>query len=271
MLDSENELIYKSEELESQNEELAAAVEELVSKNNQLNSALYQLKERNEELSELVYRTSHDLKSPLTSVKGLLYLIQQEDLPPPLVEYVQMLDKVMLQMSSVLYSVSLFNKAAIEDVNFGLFPLIDLIEKVVNSFYEVEGYQFVRFQIDVNPDLIIKTDITLLEAALSALVENAIFYRNEQKPDIAISVSLIKDKIHIAIQDNGDGMVDKVLHRAFDMFYRGNNKSKGSGLGLYIVKKIMQRLDGSIKLLPQPVGLKVELELPILQPQLSFL
>jgi len=264
MLDSEKELIYRSEELESQNEELAAAVEELLRKNSLLNSALDQIKERNDELSQLVYRTSHDLKSPLTSVKGLLYLMQQEELSPILLNYLQMLDKVMSQMNGVLYSVSLFNRAAIDEVNCVFFPAFDLVKKVVNSFCEFDGYETIQFHIDVNPDLIIKTDLSLVEAALKALVENSIFYRNVVKPEVTIAVSLTKTEINIVIQDNGDGMDEDVLRKAFNMFYRGNGRSKGTGLGLYIVRKIMQRIEGNIKLFPQPTGLRVELELPIL-------
>lgn len=83
------------------------------------------------------------------------------------------------------------------------------------------------------------------------MIENSIKYRKLSRLGptvISVTACSQKNRITLAVKDNGQGMDKNVSKRAFDMFYRGNENSRGSGLGLFIVKSNIEKLGGEIKM-----------------------
>ncbi len=93
-----------------------------------------------------------------------------------------------------------------------------------------------------------RSDPTRLQIIFGNLVSNAIKYHDVTKTErwIKISEEFIADQLAVRIEDNGMGIREEVLPRVFDMFYRGNELSDGSGLGLYIVKEAVDKLNATI-------------------------
>jgi signal transduction histidine kinase len=79
------------------------------------------------------------------------------------------------------------------------------------------------------------------------LAENAIFYRSHRSPEIHLFFKNHQKFIEITVSDNGVGVSEEMKEKVFDMFYRGSNVSNGSGLGLYVVKKAVEKLKGTIQ------------------------
>ncbi|NBW37220.1 MAG: sensor histidine kinase [Cytophagia bacterium] len=262
----ERELNERTEELEAQKEELTAAIEELVKMNNYLNATLAELQERNQELDQLVYRASHDFKTPITSTLGIVHLLKMEPMSPMLKEYVHRIDLSMHQMNDLLKSLSLFTQASLEEVFFEHVHLATLVENAKDRLQYQDGFNLVRFDIQIDKTLTIKTDAILVSEALKALIINAIIFRGSVEPFVCVKASMINNNIDIIVEDNGEGMTDEVMQKAFNIFYRGSEKSKGTGLGLYMVKKIVQRLGGNVRLKQLTKGLSVTISLPTDRP-----
>lgn len=266
LVEYERELNERTEELEAQKEELTAAIEELVKKNNFLNATLAELQERNQELDQLVYRASHDFKTPITSTLGLVHLLKMEPMSPTLKEYVHRIDLSMRQMNDFLKSLSLFTQASLEEVFYEPVSVINLVDNAKERLQYLEGFNLVEFQIEIDKDLVISTDAILTSEALKAIITNAVIFRGLEKPFVRIMASVVNNRLEIVVEDNGEGMTDEVVQKAFNIFYRGSEKSKGSGLGLYMVKKITQRLGGQVLLKQLNKGLRVSISIPIDRP-----
>jgi signal transduction histidine kinase len=108
----------------------------------------------------------------------------------------------------------------------------------------------IKWQYEINlPTNIIKIDCSIaLFTAIDYLVENAIdFARNPSELQISILINeLSSNLLEIKISDNGDGLKHEIVPRIFDMYYRGSMRSKGNGLGLYVVKKAVEKMKGKI-------------------------
>lgn len=263
----EQELNERNEELEAQKEELTAAIEELVKMNDYLNATLAELQERNQELDQLVYRASHDFKTPITSTLGLVHLLKMEPMSPTLKEYVHRIDLSMQQMNDFLKSLSLFTQASLEQVFYESVSVADLVENAKERLQYLEGFNLVQFKIEIDKDLTVSTDAILVSEALKALITNAVIFRGLEKPFVRITASVVNDSLEIVVEDNGEGMNDEVIQKAFNIFYRGSEKSKGTGLGLYMVKKIIQRLGGQVQLKQLSTGLSVTISIPADHPE----
>ena len=104
------------------------------------------------------------------------------------------------------------------------------------------------FDIDVSDDLKISTDKARLTVVLNNLISNAIAYHAPWRDERYVKVKAICENSSclIKITDNGIGIDSQFHDKIFDMFFRASNKSDGSGLGLFIVKETLQKINGSI-------------------------
>jgi signal transduction histidine kinase len=123
-----------------------------------------------------------------------------------------------------------------------------LVEEVKDNFQFLEGASNIRFVDNILVDKVI-TDKTRLTVILNNLISNAIKYHNRANSNQWIKVNIFpsgKD-LNIVVSDNGPGISKEQQSRIFEMFYRGTEKSNGSGLGLYIVKETIEKMKGSIQ------------------------
>jgi signal transduction histidine kinase len=109
--------------------------------------------------------------------------------------------------------------------------------------------QSIETQITVKQDNLFFTDKQRLTVALNNLISNAFRYYNpyQKQPFIHLFVEVFPQKAIIEIKDNGIGIGKEHLSRIFEMFYRATDRTTGSGLGLYIVKEVIDKLKGSVK------------------------
>ncbi len=247
LLETENELLEQKEELQSQKEELTAAVEALVAKNNSMAEVLKQLQQRNVEMDKILYGTSHDLRTPVSSLIGLLNLLKMEMLSPNQLQIHEHMEQKVLQMSTILSSLSILSFAFFNQIVKTQVSLLSLTEKVMKELTLIPGFNEITFNIGYNNIEYITTDETGLHYILKCLLDNAISFSNshgEKKVNLEFNKS--EDWLTIKVNDNGMGISQDVGDRIFEMFFRGSELSQGSGLGLYIVKNLVDRMNGKI-------------------------
>lgn len=248
LMERESDLADRLEEIEAQKEELTAAVEELDLKNKTLESALEKLKERNYELDQILYRASHDLRTPVTSIVGILNVLEYESLGAFQKQCVQHISTKTSQMDDLLKSLTAFSKTISNDVHFSLINLDSTVHSCLHELRHVPNFSSVRIQNEIDKSIYVTTDKMLFMILVKNLVTNSLTFRNPKKEgNIAIRSVMINDCFEIEITDDGEGIADSIKDKIFDMFFRGSELSQGSGLGLYIVKKIVERLNGHIQ------------------------
>lgn len=261
--DDDRELAEKQEELQAQKEELTAAIEELVSKNNYLTETLAQLQKRNEELDLLLYKTSHDLKSPISSLQGLLHLLGLEELTDSQRQLLEFMDQKTAQMNDTLRSLNMLSQASFEKIKFSKIRLDEAMRSALKDLKYLPDFQSVEVHVEYNSLKTVYTDEQALYNILKCLIANAIIYR---EPTRVGKVAVLFDEKNasfiIEVTDDGEGISPEIGSEIFKMFYRGSERSHGSGLGLYIVKVVVDRLKGNIRWISRPGSTTFQVVLP---------
>ena len=231
---------------------------ELINKNEEL-------KKINAELDNFVYSVSHDLRSPLLSIRGLLGLILHSHLVSDEVAgYLKMAETSINRLDGTIKDILEYSRNARTEV---LQQEVD-VQKLCE-------FVFQDLRDDANPPITLKTKITgsykittdrnRLGALLKNLMSNAIKYAKPNHPDAYVEVVFINHGkfFECFVNDNGIGISEEYQSKVFDMFFRGHAASSGTGLGLYIVKEIVQKMGGTISLSSSlGEGTSVHLSLP---------
>jgi signal transduction histidine kinase len=201
----------------------------------------------NKELDNFVYSVSHNLRGPLMSVVGLLNVVKSSNKDNELDGLHSMMRSSLSKLDDTLKDIIEYSRNSRNEVAR---DEIDWRRMIENSFFGVE-YLYPSRQITRTQALKTTTaffsDARRIEVILNNLLANAIRYRNKMNDlKIDIQVFTSNESATIILKDNGTGIKKDVLPKIYTMFYRGTEESQGSGLGLYIVKEIVDKLSGEI-------------------------
>jgi PAS domain S-box-containing protein len=207
-----------------------------------------QLAKTNEELDRFVYSASHDMRAPLSSLLGLIHLSEKTDRPEEIGTLLQMMKERIKTMEGFIKEVTDYSRNTRLDLNSTEILLHDLVHGVIQNLAYPVVNKKVRIEIAIAKDLMIKTDVSRLKVIINNLLSNAYKYHLFDNPGPFIKISAKKntEDVMIMVTDNGQGIAPEHHLRIFDMFYRASESSEGSGLGLYIVKETLDKLNGSI-------------------------
>jgi signal transduction histidine kinase len=205
------------------------------------------LSKTNQELDRFVYSASHDLKAPLSSMQGLIEIAQRTDDPEEVKLCLTMMKDRVLSLDAFILEIIDYSRNSRLDVKKEKFNLMSLVMEVVDNLRYAEGFEDIYVKYDIPKELEAETDRARLKVVLNNLVGNSFKYHDPSKQNPVIEISAFKYKeLRIDIKDNGIGIAEEHVGKVFDMFYRASEKSKGSGLGLYIVKETIQKMAGTI-------------------------
>lgn len=201
----------------------------------------------NDELDLFAYHVSHDVRSPISSILGLASLAKRECTDEASKKYIAMINERAANLDKFVSQVlALYrNKSSIEK------ELINFEELVKHILSEIR-LEYSLDQIDIkvisDPNISLSTDRPRLHVILKNIITNSVIFQrtNSAKHTIMISLHRNQKGIQISIEDNGQGIKNEHMPNVFKMFFRGSEKSKGSGLGLYIARQFLNRLGGSI-------------------------
>jgi len=252
----------RTEELNISNEKLLNVNDELFSKNEllKLNSELITLQnnyllEINEDKNKFIGMAAHDLKNPLVSIKGLidLFKVDKDQLSNDHIEYLSYMSEATSRMLRLISNILNVNKIEIGDCHVGLekFKIYPFIEKLVFGYKAIttkKNINIILEEADVN--LEINSDKVMLSQVIDNLVSNAIKFSPFNK-NIFIKIYKIGSKIKIEVEDQGLGIQKEELPHVFDKFNRistrPTNGEDSTGLGLSIVKGMLEDLKGKIE------------------------
>ncbi len=207
-----------------------------------------ELRKMNEELDHFSYSISHNLRAPLTSILGLVDLIEKD--PESSREYLDLIRTSTTKLDETIHTINTYLKGNRSNGEQAQVDIEKEVRGIIESLSYSENAKSLEFLIDVEPRLVISIDQGKFRTILSNIINNAIKYSDQDKDESFVKVVAEKNGsgVLISVKDNGIGIESEKREKVFEMFYRGTELSKGDGLGLYIVKEAIERLGGSVGL-----------------------
>lgn len=279
LLSSRNKEIEEhQQEIERINEDLLTSQAELEVANENLESVVASrtsaLQRTNEELDTFLYQSSHALRRPIVHIKGLLQLARLEHEPKMLKELFDKMGDTAEGMDNMLHKLMVASEISFDGFSKNQIHFEEMVEDIWESMAGDGPASSIFFELDADPITGYQADPVLIRTIFENLLENSITYlvnSEQQQPVIRVRICRKGEDISISIFDNGPGISGESLSHIFKMFMVAHDHAKGYGLGLYIVKKAVEKLNGTIKvnselkqftefsiLLPFPVAAPVE-------------
>lgn len=212
------------------------------------------LERANRDLDRFFYSTSHDLKVPLLDMKGAIHAALAELKDQEVMSYFMVLKERADKMDQFLQDITDYSRNTQTGIQQETLDLERLVFDVMDNFIFVKGADRISFRRDIQIPGLVEVDRIRVMIVLNNLVSNAIkYHRMDQKESwIRISATWESDCLTLQVADNGLGIDEELQPKIFNMFFRGTNQSKGSGLGLYIVKEAIEKMGGTISVQSQP-------------------
>ena len=222
---------------------------------------------------ELIAGISHDLRTPLTSIKGCLEGIETgvASTPEKKEKYFEFIKNKTDDLERIIEQLFLFSKLDMDEFPLDLRHvditrvIIDIIEECTSE-YSDKGLSIEYARMPDN--LFVNVDVLMLRNVIINILENSVKYKVKEQGKIVISILCVKNSVVISLEDDGPGVQPEMLPKLFDVFYRTDpsRSRQGSGLGLAISLKIIESMNGSIcAQLPDSGGLAIIIKLPLLQ------
>jgi signal transduction histidine kinase len=211
-----------------------------------------ELKKSNKELDSFVYSVSHDLRAPLSSMLGVIGICEMGTLDPFMTKNVSLLKSSIKKLDGFIMDILDYSRNSRQEVDREEIHFSDLLTDISNNlkFMGSDEQRKVDIKTNIRNGIAFYSDKTRINIILNNLISNSIRYQNPQIPDplVEINVEVSEYAANILVKDNGIGIDRDNQEKVFNMFYRISSKSIGSGLGLYIVKEAIEKLNGSIEL-----------------------
>ncbi|MEO1052029.1 MAG: PAS domain S-box protein [Bacteroidota bacterium] len=243
---SERKLTEKK--LRELNTELKEQNDKLEKREDALKRALGELSDRNFELDQLVYKTSHDLRSPLSSILGLVNVAKLDPSTESKGQYLERIEGRIHKLDEFVKSMLSYAKANRTEISFEPLDLKTMLTESIKDLEYLDNFSRVNTSIKVEGDHSFCSDRIRVNIILANITSNAFKYYDPNKEEnyLKINIQLEEKMAVVTFEDNGIGIEDELQQHVFDMFFRATEKSEGSGLGMYIVKQSVEKLNGHI-------------------------
>lgn len=237
-----------------------------------LSESLKESQLQEESRKELVASISHDLRTPLTTIKAYVegLIDNVADTPEKKLRYLRVIKKKADELNNLIEQLFLFSKISLGEkaVPFERIDLKSMLEFFVAENFYVWQKSQADVELEIESNAHINGSFLLLERILSNVVDNSIKYRAEEKFLCKIILSVEKNFAVLSVVDNGIGVPEDSLRRLTEPFFRTDkarsHTENGTGLGLAITLRAVEMMNGSLTFENvKPHGLKVVIKFPI--------
>lgn len=267
--------IYLIRQVSRQKKELVIAHKQVKNINDNLELLVAKrtktLRRVNKELDTFLYKSSHDLKRPLTTILGLAN-VAKITLNKEANELFEKTRQTADEMNKLL--IKLLTISEINDpVDYSEIHFRHILDGLDNEFKETIEAHNITVAYNIADNIEYHSHAKLVECILRNLLENALLYSSfseRKKPKVEVSVYCKDENLNIIVSDNGAGISSDIKNKVWNMFYRGNTKSKGNGLGLYIARRAVGVLKGKISFVTESGKYTTfNVQLPLDSPKIS--
>ena len=232
-------------------------------KTSELSNSNEKLRQALNELDTFVYRASHDLNGPVSTLKGLVELsktgdkVDHDKIFESINTTVKKLDETLLK----LLTINVINRPVdySEEIN-----LSQVLSSWSTKFKERNPDTLFNINIDIPDVLMLVADPELLMVIFNKMMKNSLAYTHEETPEITIKcIGKRTNSLQLEFIDDGIGIDKEIRNKIFHVFYRGTELSQGNGLGLYIVREVLDKMGGTISVTDnEPKGVKFIIDIP---------
>jgi len=207
-----------------------------------------ELRKTNEELDNFVYKVSHDLRAPISSILGLVNIAKNDNSIDNMITCIHQIEKSAITQDNFIKDIIELTKNARvkpkrEKIDF---------EKLVNDTFDYLRYSMnstpPKPKLHLRQNKTFYSDTNRMKVIFNNIISNSIKYSDPKHTEIDINVEVVNGHAKINIGDKGNGIEKKYQEDVFKMFFRATDQNAGSGLGLYIVKETVQKLNGNVSL-----------------------
>jgi len=232
----------------------AIMIRNLANSKKQISEQNDKLQVINAGLDKFVYNVTHDLRSPLASLSGLLELIKDETDPDQIKAYTLMMKQSLERQDKFINEMLAFIKSKHTGVLRETCSLPDIVDNVIAENSHSNAGREMRFYKEIELTNI-ESDSLKLQVIINNLVSNSIKYSDSKKPERWVKVRTYRkaNEAVIEVADNGIGIGPKDQDRIFDKFYMSGENTRSSGIGLYLVKDAVTQLNGKIEVKSEAV------------------
>lgn len=224
-----------------------------------------ELEQTNAELDKLVYSASHDIRAPLTSIAGGLQYAIENTKDDKLQEIFSLMEKNLNNLDAIIYDMTCFSGNKRERVEKTLLDAKYLYDKALGGISGINQVDTVQFLFKNEIEQPMLADEGRMVQMIKILLDNGANFKDPAKGTCWVKTTFYEkeDAYLFSVKDNGIGIASEEGDKIFQMFYRGSNKSNGSGLGLYLLKEITKKLNGKVSYTSvQGEGSEFNVEIP---------
>ncbi|MBZ4187573.1 hybrid sensor histidine kinase/response regulator [Niabella beijingensis] len=215
--------------------------------NKELREKIAELQKTNDGLNRFVYSLSHELRAPIASATGILDLVKMEGRMDDSGDYWKLMDACIQKLDYYVSQTVQFYKTARFKVEHERIRFEALVRSLLDLYSTSNGTRDISFNVQVNEEVPFYGDVFRIEIVIANLLSNAIKCQRPEEPDKKISIGIRTRTAGAAITvtDNGTGMDTEYVQKIFDPFFKGAQPG-GLGLGLYILKEALEKLNGTV-------------------------
>lgn len=179
---------------------------------------------------------------------GLATFIEEESREPATLEHVKMIKNGIYRLDQYIKNILSYSRNNRRAIEVERISVAAKTREVIQMLINARHAEHINFQIDINEDVAFYSDEHSFSVILQNLISNALKFHKIDQDDryVRIIGSTSEDALNLSIEDNGIGIPKEHQTRIFDMFFRVSGAVEGSGIGLYITKEILEKLQGSI-------------------------
>ncbi|MBA4057336.1 MAG: hypothetical protein C0490_21660 [Marivirga sp.] len=212
-----------------------------------LNQQNKDLNHMNAELDRFVYSVSHDLSAPLKSILGLANISRLTHSEQEHRQLFTLIEKSAHKLEAFISEVLDYSKNKRKEVLHEELNLKSFSREVFEDLKFVDGFNETELDCEQVAHEVIVSDSARLKMILQNIFSNAIKFRKKNQPSyVKVSTKSEADKLVVSVEDNGEGIRPEFQGKVFDMFFRGTDRSDGSGLGLYIAREAAKKINANI-------------------------
>lgn len=230
----------------------------------QLREKVEELEKTNDELNRFIYSVSHDLRSPLMSILGIVSLAKMDQSVQDPNSYMNMIETSIARLDGFIQKIIEYYKNSRLEPEFEKIDFKSLFAECVDTCKHQNPV--INFKIEVDQKIDFIGDAFRISVILNNLISNAVKYQKpeEEYPLVKLTAKVEPHRALIIIEDNGIGILSEHLKNIFKMFFRTKNNNKpGTGIGLYVVKEALTRIGGTISVMSvYGEGTKFEINIP---------
>lgn len=212
----------------------------------ELRNKISELEKTNDELNRFIYSISHELRAPLVSVIGIVNLVKMEGLFNSSGEYWNLIEICSNKLDFYIQKTLQYYKNNKNVAEHSPVEFKSLVDDLINLYSYSD--RETEFNVHINQPVAFYNDAFRIEVIIGNLINNAIKYQKSTEPNKYVNIDIEVDdqRAEITISDNGIGILNEHLEKIFNQFFKSKNHH-GSGLGLFIVKEALNKINGSIE------------------------